>query len=268
MKCVSYNIHFGVGADGRYDLARILDPVADADVILLQEATRYCPWNGQVDMPAEIAAALPDRFCHFHAATDVVFGSAVEAGRAVTRRFQFGNMIVSRTEPLTLRAHLLPRQPRRDRLNLQRGALEALLATPAGLTRFIVTHLDHVDPAERMAQVEALRHIALHDDGGALSGTGEIGFPDVPGATGTVLAGDFNFEPEDREHAALRGAGELVDVSAADPGWTCHDPARAVPHHRIDHVFATAGLAGRVTGVRIDHLASGSDHVPVHFTVG
>ncbi|EFG9941411.1 EEP domain-containing protein, partial [Escherichia coli] len=33
MKIVSYNIQYGVGLDGRYDIARIVDVVRDADVI-------------------------------------------------------------------------------------------------------------------------------------------------------------------------------------------------------------------------------------------
>ena len=32
---------------------------------------------------------------------------------------------------------------------------------------------------------------------------------------------------------------------------------------RIDYVFVSAGLAGRVRGARIDNDAQGSDHQPV-----
>ena len=30
----TYNIHYGVGADGRYDVARVADAVADADIVV------------------------------------------------------------------------------------------------------------------------------------------------------------------------------------------------------------------------------------------
>ena len=34
----TYNIHYGVGADGKYDVARIADVVAKADIVCVQEA--------------------------------------------------------------------------------------------------------------------------------------------------------------------------------------------------------------------------------------
>ncbi|TIP84518.1 MAG: EEP domain-containing protein, partial [Mesorhizobium sp.] len=36
MKLVSYNIQYGFGGDGRYDLARCTNIVAGADIIALQ----------------------------------------------------------------------------------------------------------------------------------------------------------------------------------------------------------------------------------------
>ena len=40
VKVVTYNIQYGVGLDGRYDLERIIDAVKDADIIAFQEVTR------------------------------------------------------------------------------------------------------------------------------------------------------------------------------------------------------------------------------------
>ena len=42
----TYNIHYGVGADGKYDVARIADAVAEADIVCLQEAVNGWPQNG------------------------------------------------------------------------------------------------------------------------------------------------------------------------------------------------------------------------------
>ena len=41
MKLVAYNIQFGTGKDGRVDLDRIADEIANADVIAMQEVDRY-----------------------------------------------------------------------------------------------------------------------------------------------------------------------------------------------------------------------------------
>ncbi|NKW71504.1 EEP domain-containing protein, partial [Rhodobacteraceae bacterium R_SAG10] len=40
MKLVSYNIQYGFGADGNYDLGRIAQVVDGADIIALQEVER------------------------------------------------------------------------------------------------------------------------------------------------------------------------------------------------------------------------------------
>lgn len=265
MQCVTYNVQYGIGLDKRYDLGRVIAAVADADVICLQEVTRHCPWNSGADMVAGIEAAFADRHCAFHAPVDVEFGSAAENGRMVSRRFQFGNMVISRRPLFTLRGHLLPRRQRTERLNLQRGALEALIATPAGLIRFYSVHLDHVDAAERLEQIAALKAIALGyaGRGGALSGTAEVGFPELPPTDDFLLLGDFNFQPGWPEHAAMIGEGELVDASAADRGWSWTDPDRKKPDERLDYAFANPALAARVKSVRIDRSATGSDHMPV-----
>lgn len=43
MKLATYNIHYGLGKDERYDLARIAKDVAGADIIALQEVERFWP---------------------------------------------------------------------------------------------------------------------------------------------------------------------------------------------------------------------------------
>src|SRR5690606_8979325 len=97
MKVVSYNIQYGTGLDGRYDIGRIAEAVRDADVIALQEVCRNNPRNGGRDMVAELTAALPDRFFVYGPNFEADIGSQVKNGRAETRMFQFGNMILSRT---------------------------------------------------------------------------------------------------------------------------------------------------------------------------
>lgn len=269
MLCVSYNIQYGIGLDGAYDLDRIVAAVADADLIALQEVTRACPWNGGVDMVAGLEAAFADRHCAFHAPVDIEFGSGPVDGRMAKRRFQFGNMVISRHPLVALRRHLLPRRARADRLNLQRGALEALVAAPTGLLRFYSVHLDHVDRSERLAQIAALRAIALDYGmtGGAISGTAEVGFPELPASPDLVLAGDFNLEPGSPDYLALTGDGRLVDASRGDDGWSWTDPAGVKPVQRLDYAFANPELAARIISVRIDRQATGSDHMPLWFTI-
>ena len=58
MKLVSYNIQYGRGRDGVFDLPRIADAVAGADVIALQEVERYWQRSGMVDQAGELAGLL------------------------------------------------------------------------------------------------------------------------------------------------------------------------------------------------------------------
>jgi len=267
ISAVSYNIQYGIGLDGRFDLDRIVAAVQVADVICLQEVTRGHPKTGAIDMAAAIAERLPEHFSSYHPAADVDAGSAMEDGRAVNRRFQFGNMVLARWPLRVVRGHLLPRTWRKDKLNLQRGALEALIDTPVGPIRFYSVHLDHVDARERMAQIGALTQIAAEypRTGGAVTGAAAFGLPEARDRGDYVVMGDFNCEPGTDEYRLLTEDGPIVDVTATDSGWSWRSPhdEKPVRRQRLDYAFCNRALAGRVAGARIDRDADGSDHMPV-----
>ncbi|MGE3306275.1 MAG: endonuclease/exonuclease/phosphatase family protein [Rhizobiaceae bacterium] len=283
MKLVTYNVHFGIGPDGRYDIGRIADAVRDADVIALQEVSRNGPINGMRDMVAELSEALPAHFAVFGAPFRVDALSAVENGRAVTRFFEFGNMLLSRTPILSSRNFLLPRSRTYGRLNLQRGALEAMIATPFGPLRCYSVHLDHSSPAERIAQLRyLLPHLTGHTvEGGAVTGIVEWGFPELPVPEEYVLLGDFNFKPGSQEYLELTGIPDdeygltpraPMPYDAALIGDPDHarrvtwiDPSRSddVGKRCLDFCFVHASLISRVKRSWIDSKAAGSDHQPV-----
>lgn len=285
MKCVTYNIQYGIGMDGKYDLARIADAVRGADLIALQEVSRNNPQNGGHDMVAGITELLPDYFSVFGAPYQMGFGSHLTDGKAVSVYFEFGNLVLSRTPVISSRNILLPRSRTYDILNLQRSALEAMVDTPAGPVRFYSVHLDHVSPAERLAQISFLkdRVLGYQRDGGAVSGLEELGFPEPPHPEHAVAMGDFNLVPESPEYLALcggtneefgrsRNANDFVDVSIpegedAAESVTWIDPEGKKPSKRIDYCFTTASLADRAGGARVDGDALGSDHRPVWFEI-
>lgn len=270
--CVTYNIQFGFGIDGHYDLDRIIDAVRDADIIALQEVTRGYVRNNGIDMVAEIRARLPDRFAAEALPVDIDFGSALRDGAVREQRFQFGNMVLSRWPLVTVRRHLLPRTMRHEKLNLQRGALEALIDTPDGPVRVISTHLDHIDAKERLAQVAALRSIVFGymAEGGAATGLSEFGFPELPVAGHVVIGGDFNMHPGSPEYEAMGsdGSARLADISPPGEVMSFHDPDQPEPLQRLDYLFADPELAARVERTWIDEDAAGSDHRPVWVEVG
>ena len=207
MKLVTYNIQYGIGLDGRYDAGRIADAVRGADVIALQEVSRNNPNNGGRDMVAELGEALPDYFAVYGSNFEANIGSRVEAGRAVTTTFQFGNMVLSKTPIHLSRNLLLPRSRSFEVMNFQRGALEALIETPLGFIRFYSTHLDHRSPVERASQIRFLRQRLLNYtiEGGGLSGVAEVGLPELPCPEAFVVMGDFNMLAGSPEYVEFAG---------------------------------------------------------------
>jgi endonuclease/exonuclease/phosphatase family metal-dependent hydrolase len=284
MKLVTYNIHYGVGLDGRYDVGRIVEAVRGADVIALQEVSRNNPNNGGRDMVAEIGEVLPEYFTVYGSNFEANVGSRLENGRAITTTFQLGNMVLSKTPIHLSRNLLLPRSRSLEVMNFQRGALEALIETPLGFIRFYSTHLDHRSPVERLSQIRFLRQRLLNYaiEGGALSGVAEVGLPDLPCPEAFVVMGDFNMLAESPEYVELAGrpdhefgmpvtADLAVDAAArlAATGAdliTWVDPKRPDDisrHKRIDYVFTSASLAKSLKRLWVDRQTVGSDHLPV-----
>ncbi|MER8730754.1 endonuclease/exonuclease/phosphatase family protein [Mesorhizobium sp. M1227] len=284
MKLVTYNIHYGVGLDARYDVGRIADAVRGADVIALQEVTRANPKNGGRDMVADLGEALPDYFAVYGSNFEADAGSRLENGRAITTTFQLGNMVLSRTPIHLSRNLLLPRSRSVEAMNFQRGALEALVETPLGPIRFYSTHLDHRSPVERLSQIRFLRQRLLNYplEGGGLSGVAEIGLPDLPCPEAFVVMGDFNMLAGSPEHVELAGqpdhefgmpvtadlavdAATRLGAAGADlVTWV--DPKRpgdTSRYKRIDYVFTSASLAKSLRRLWVDRQAAGSDHLPV-----
>ncbi|RWE79350.1 endonuclease/exonuclease/phosphatase family protein [Mesorhizobium sp.] len=282
MKIVTYNIQYGIGLDGRYDVGRIADAVRGADVIALQEVTRNNPRNGDRDMVAEISEALPDYFAAYGSNFEVNIGSRLENGRAISTSFQLGNMVLSKTPIHLSRNLLLPRSRSLETMNFQRGALEALIETPLGFIRFYSTHLDHRSPVERQGQIRFLRQRLLNYalEGGGLSGIPEIGLPDLPYSEAFIVMGDFNMLPGSPEYVELAGrpdhefgmpltADLAVDVAqrlAVADLVTWVDPERPDDksrHKCIDYIFTSASLARSLQRLWSDRDAIGSDHLPL-----
>lgn len=282
MKLVSYNIQYGLGADGRYDLPRIAAEVAAADVIALQEVDRFWARSGMTDAPAVLAAHLPDHHWVFAANLDMDADHSDPDGRPVHRRRQFGVMVLSRSPILSSRNFPLPKLGALAQHSIQQGVLEAVIAPGGAALRVYCTHLSHLCAETRLPQVEAL--LAVIDrapvEGGAwcgghpdpLSGWTEGGEPPMPRPA--VVMGDMNFRPDSTEyartigpltphHGRLAHRGGLVDAwvaaGRAEADGSTHPDAGA----RIDHCFVTPDIAPLVRAAHIDPEARGSDHWPL-----
>src|SRR5260370_37969938 len=105
-----YNIHYGVGADGKYDVMRAADAVAQADIICIQETVRGWPQNGYADQTAEIGRRLNGYF-RFHGPMGADASTVSADGWVTNRRRSFGNAIVSRWPILWSRGVMLAKMP-------------------------------------------------------------------------------------------------------------------------------------------------------------
>lgn len=287
MNFASYNIQYGFGLDGRYDLARIARSLEGADVIALQEVSRGFSRNGYADMAADVAAFFPDHFWVYGPACDMHV-EADQGGLQPVRgtRFQFGNMVLSRWPIVSTRTLLLPRSRTIGMINMQRGATEAVIAAPGGAIRVYSVHLDHVSADERIRQLQFLNAQinAFVQEGGTLTGGAELDLPEPPLPEDYVILGDFNMEPESPEYCALAGAGggyygrvarigTPVDAFSAlkaygPESYSWMDPADHGKRMHLDYCFVSCGLESRLKSARIDTQSDGSDHFPVWVEIG
>ncbi len=282
MKFVTYNIQYGLGKDGRYDLGRIAREVADADVIALQEVERHWQRSGGVDGPAVLASHLPEHHWVYGANLDMDASYRDATGRLVNRRRQFGTMILSRPAIVSSRNHPLPKYGTLTQHSIQQGALEAVIVTANAMPlRIYSVHLSHLSPGTRLPQIEALLdiHARAPLEGGAWCG----GHPD-PGAGWTegemppmpaeaVLLGDFNFEASSPEYDVIVGPrsaryGRLNRLGGFVDAWVAAgnregDGATIGSGGRIDFCFVSSALFEHIRSCRVDAAAVGSDHQPL-----
>lgn len=287
---ISYNIHYGVGQDGRLDLGRIADTVRHGDIVALQEVERYWDRSGNADQVAELAELLPDHDWAYGPAIEVL-KTGEQPARGRRRRRQFGNMVLSRWPIQAIRNHLFPKYGGTRFLEQQKGALEASIDTPDGPLRVYSTHLDNLSATQRLIQAELLLDIVMRAprEGPQLLGsnpdaswTSEPPLPPVP--EDVVIMGDLNFVPETPPYATLVGElslrhgrldrrGGLIDAwHAADErssdadGFTVHTNVGG-PDRRIDYCLLSERLAPRVMRAEVIAEAAGSDHLPVIVTL-
>ncbi|MCZ2806777.1 endonuclease/exonuclease/phosphatase family protein [Modestobacter sp. VKM Ac-2983] len=241
VRLVSFNVHHGVGADGRHDLPRLARVLADADadVICLQELDRHFGDRSEhVDQALLLSRGL---------GMELAWGPSIDEPGTSSGRRQYGNAVLSRLPVLGSELHRLPGQGE------PRTALRAQVQLAGGVLAVTTTHLSSRSADDRAAQAAAVA--ALHTDP----------------RTAAVLVGDLNADATAPELAALRehlsDAWELAADRSDQAGrFSVHahqgmtHPARH-PRVRIDQVWVSPGVT--VRGSRVLDSAGASDHHPL-----
>ncbi|RWI25650.1 MAG: EEP domain-containing protein [Mesorhizobium sp.] len=291
MKLVSYNIQYGYGSDGRYDLARAARLVDGADIVALQEVERHWQRSNGDDQPKILSRLLPDYHWVYGPAFDMD-ASEKRDGRIVNRRRQFGTMLLSKLPIVWSRLHALPLRRTLKPLNTRTAALECMIRTPAGSVRVFSLHLAHIAAEERLEQIDYLlaEQRRAPSDGGPWSGADDEpqrnwanGEPEPENPLAAIWLGDFNMEPGSAEYRRIvgstpyhRGAVYIdgfVDAAAvaAKPVADFHTHEKIIEgklaKRRLDHCFVGGVLAGRVRSVSADIGEVASDHFPLRVDI-
>jgi endonuclease/exonuclease/phosphatase family metal-dependent hydrolase len=277
MLFATYNIHFGIGADNRYDVPRIAETLRQADIICCQEVVQGWRENAHADQAAEIAQLL-NRYYVFYGAFDTDGSSVGADGKIVNRRRTFGNMILSRWPIRSSRSRPLVHNALTNQFDLQRGAIEAVIDAPGLPVRVYSVHLSHVSAEQRLPQVQDLLEFVrgAQVNGSPWDCQASEGFifqdpaPPVPAAA--IVMGDMNFTIADREYPVIAGHAhklrprlvrhdQLVDAWAALGN---DEYVESFPREgRIDHCFVSPSLKPALKRAWIDQSANGSDHWPM-----
>ncbi|MEL6572402.1 MAG: endonuclease/exonuclease/phosphatase family protein [Pseudomonadota bacterium] len=285
MRLVSYNIQYGKGKDGQFDLDRIVAEIGEADLIALQEVETAAPRSGNVHQALEIAARLPDMHWVYGPGIDLDASESVD-GKPTHRRRQFGNMVLSRWPILSSINHTLPKIALHGIFHLQRTLVECVIDAPSGPLRFCSVHLDHVSTDTRMAQVDYMMDVMLRGRERGASAGGPIAddwfaMPMPPQPMTAIVMGDMNFSPDSPEYTRVVGDvsgwhGRTIRAHGLADAWTRagHDedagdtiPRDGRPPRRIDHCFVSTDLADAVQDMSIGEDAVGSDHQPIFVTL-
>ena len=151
------------------------------------------------------------------------------------------------------------------------------------MVRLINTHLTHLSDATRAPQIERLQqiHNSAAMEGEPVCGDVEPTYwqldQDIPKPTNlSIWMGDFNFEPDSENYTAITGpisdyGGRIINPAlmmdarvaagyAEMEGWSSDVNGRPA---RLDYIFISTELSGKVKDCWIDEEAQGSDHQPM-----
>ncbi|MBP1917507.1 endonuclease/exonuclease/phosphatase family protein [Lederbergia galactosidilytica] len=238
MKCLSYNIHHGVGLDEKLSLGRIANLIKDAEatIIGLQEVDRFFGERSQFqDQGLELAKQLD-----FHFTYGANINEPPLSGHTENR--QYGNALLSKYPIVEVENISLPTLDPEPR-----GVIKALLDVHGVSVCVMNTHLS-LDKESQQLQIQRLIEL--------------ISTAKSP----VILMGDFNAEVNNEEIKTLLTQTNLTDCFAGiEQNQTF--PADA-PTSRIDYIF----MKGLQTKQSYVLQGEGSDHLPIvteiNFTKG
>lgn len=232
LRVLCYNIHYGQGMDGKYDVERIAKVIAATkpDLVALQEIDVGVKRSGRVHQIRRLGELT---------------GMASRYGP--TQHYQgglYGNGVLTRLPILDVVIHPLPyTEATKERTTYPRGAIAVTVRAPNGKpVRFVSTHFQHNVPEDRLAEAKRINRL----------------FAAPNDKTLTILAGDMNAVPGSDPIAELMKRWTHASNEPAAPTA----PSRN-PRARIDYIFHRKEQEFRVMESKVIAEEMASDHLPV-----
>ncbi|NOJ81361.1 endonuclease/exonuclease/phosphatase family protein [Myxococcus xanthus] len=230
LRLVSYNIHSGIGTDGRFDLGRVGAVLreVDADIVALQEVGDFRAVTPREDQPEHLADML---------GLHMAFGpNVVRNGR------RYGNAILSRLPIVKSKNYDLSvgrREPR--------GALRCDLDIGGGLQ----LHVFSLHLGLRLGERRRQEALLLSSDI----------LRDAARKAPLVVCGDFNYWGNGPVPSLVRQAIHDAALELGAPARTY--PTR-LPLLRLDRIFVDAGVRPlSIHPHRTELSRVASDHLPL-----
>jgi endonuclease/exonuclease/phosphatase family metal-dependent hydrolase len=230
LRVLCYNIHYGQGNDGKYDIERLAEVInrTKPDLVGLQEVDVGVERSGRVHQARRLGELT---------------GMQVRYGP--TQHYQgglYGNAVLTKLPILDVHIQPLPyTEATPELVTYPRGAISVTVRGPDGNPlRFISTHFQHNVAEDRLAQAQAINRFFADDE--------------IP----TILAGDMNALPDSEPIAEL--LKKWTNATDDPPAPTA--PSQN-PRSRIDYIFYRPAQAFRLIEASVVDEPMASDHRPV-----
>ncbi|BDS05467.1 hypothetical protein NT6N_05070 [Oceaniferula spumae] len=194
LRVFSYNIHHGVGLDGKLDLNRIAEVIKKQkpDLVALQEVDKVVPRSGKVDQAAVLAKLLGMHYA---------YGKCIDLNGG-----EYGNAILSKYPIQDTMVHKLPGPGE------SRAVLEAIIHIHGKKLSFASVHLDWEKDETRVGQVQAMEKV--------------MSLRQHP----VIMAGDFNAIPDSDTMTHVKSTWKITTKSGAALTYPAGDPKKEIDY--------------------------------------
>jgi endonuclease/exonuclease/phosphatase family metal-dependent hydrolase len=240
MRVLEWNLHHGVGTDGKYDIDRIATWMAKMtpDVIMLNEVEKYTGW-GNEDQPARYKAMMEAKTGRkWYMVFAQEYGLWTSNGK--------GHVILS-TYPLESTNFL--------DMSWDRVGAQARITVNGRTISLLVTHLDPYSLTRRLTQAQQMINWA------------------TTAPENRILAGDMNAWPDQSSIAEYNktyyDSWAVAELAGKAVAFSGSNPFGATKNGRIDYIFYSKKaanlvvLSSQVYDTRNSSGAMASDHRPV-----